>query len=89
MTTVALVVSAILILLNGLLRAAGASLVRTPRADALHDARGGDQRAERIASILADRPKIQPALGMVGAECRPGVRAAGVPLCGGAFAAWR
>ena len=65
MTTVALVVSAILILLNGLLRAAGSSLVRTPRADALHDARNGDQRAERIASILADRPRIQPALGMV------------------------
>ena len=65
MTTVALVVSAFLILLNGLLRAAGSSLVRTPRADALHDARNGDERAERIASILADRPRIQPALGMV------------------------
>jgi CBS domain containing-hemolysin-like protein len=65
MTTVALLVSVILILLNGLLRAAGSSLVRTPRADALHDARSGDQRAERIAGILADRPRIQPALGMV------------------------
>ena len=65
MTTVALAVSALLILLNGLLRAAGSSLVRTPRADALHDARSGDHRAERIASILADRPRIQPALGMV------------------------
>lgn len=65
MTTVALAVSAVLILLNGLLRAAGSSLVRTPRADALHDARNGDERAERIAGILADRPRIQPALGMV------------------------
>jgi CBS domain containing-hemolysin-like protein len=52
-------------MINGLLRAAGASLVRTPRADALHDARGGDGRAEKIASLLADRPRIQPALGLV------------------------
>lgn len=66
MTTVALVISGALILLTALLRAAGASLVRTPRADALHDARGGDPRAERIASLLSDRPRIQPALGLVG-----------------------
>ncbi|MDJ0925225.1 MAG: hemolysin family protein [Acidimicrobiia bacterium] len=65
MTTIAMVVSAVLILLIGLLRAAGASLVRTPRADALHDARNGDMRAEEIANLLADRPRIQPALGMV------------------------
>lgn len=65
MTTLALVVSAFLVLLNGLLRAAGASLVRTPRADALHDARNGDARAERIAALLSDRPRIQPALGLV------------------------
>jgi CBS domain containing-hemolysin-like protein len=64
-TTVAFVISAVLIFVNGLLRAAGASLVRTPRADALHDARGGDARAERIASLLSDRPRIQPALGLV------------------------
>jgi CBS domain containing-hemolysin-like protein len=65
MTTTALVFSAVVILINGLLRAAGASLVRTPRADALHDARSGDARAERIAALLADRPRIQPALGLV------------------------
>ncbi len=65
MTNVALGVSAVLILLTGLLRAAGASLVRTPRADALHDARNGDARAERIADLLSDRPRIQPALGLV------------------------
>jgi CBS domain containing-hemolysin-like protein len=64
-TTVALVISAIVILLTAVVRAAGASLVRTPRADALHDARNGDVRAERIANLLADRPRIQPALGMV------------------------
>lgn len=66
MTTAALVVSAVLILLTALLRAAGASLVRTPRADALHDARDHDRRAERIADLLTDRALIQPALGLVG-----------------------
>ncbi len=66
MTTLALIISGVLILLTALLRAAGASLVRTPRADALHDARNGDARAERIASLLSDRPRIQPALGLVG-----------------------
>ena len=66
MTTVALVISGLLILLTALLRAAGASLVRTPRADALHDARNDDHRAEKIATLLSDRPRIQPALGLVG-----------------------
>lgn len=66
MTNVALAISGVLILLTALLRAAGASLVRTPRADALHDARNGDSRAERIAELLSDRPRIQPALGLVG-----------------------
>ena len=66
MTTVALSISGALILLTAVLRAAGASLVRTPRADALHDARNGDLRAERIAELLSDRPRIQPALGLVG-----------------------
>lgn len=65
MTVVALVASGVLILLTGILRAAGASLVRTPRADALHDARANDQRAERIAELLSDRAIIQPALGLV------------------------
>jgi CBS domain containing-hemolysin-like protein len=65
MTGLALVISAILILVTALLRAAGASLVRTPRADALHDARNNDPRAQRIADLLSDRPIIQPALGLV------------------------
>jgi putative hemolysin len=64
-TTVALVISAILILLTALLRAAGASLVRTPRADALHDARNNDPHAGKIADLLSNRPIIQPALGLV------------------------
>ena len=66
MTTAALILSAVLILLTAVLRAAGASLVRTPRADALHDARDNDPRAERIADLLTNRALIQPALGLVG-----------------------
>jgi CBS domain containing-hemolysin-like protein len=65
MTGLALVISAILILVTALLRAAGASLVRTPRADALHDARDNDPSAQKIADLLSDRPIIQPALGLV------------------------
>lgn len=65
MTIVALAFSGILMLLTAVLRAAGASLVRTPRADALHDARNNDERAGRIAELLSDRAIIQPALGLV------------------------
>lgn len=65
MTSLALGVAFALMLVNGLIRASGASLVRTPRADALRDANEGDARAERIAALLGDRPRIQPALGLV------------------------
>jgi len=51
--------------LAGAIRAAGASLVRTNRADALHDAAEGNANAQRIADLLEDRPRLQPALGMV------------------------
>jgi CBS domain containing-hemolysin-like protein len=47
------------------LRAGGASLVRTPRADALHDAAEGDRRATIVASLLEDRARIQPATSVV------------------------
>jgi CBS domain containing-hemolysin-like protein len=65
-TAAALIISSILILVTAVLRAAGASLVRTPRADALHDARDNDPRAQRIADLLTDRALVQPALGLVG-----------------------
>jgi len=65
MTAIALVLSGLLVMVTGLIRAAGASLVRTPRADAVHDAADGDQRAAKVAELLEDRPRIQPALGMV------------------------
>jgi len=64
-TYVALGVSALFLVVNFILRAAGASLVRTPRADALHDAAEGDARAQIVADLLDDRPRIQPALGPV------------------------
>jgi CBS domain containing-hemolysin-like protein len=57
--------AALLVLATGLIRAAGASLVRTPRADAVHDAADGDERAAKVAELLEDRPRLQPALGMV------------------------
>jgi CBS domain containing-hemolysin-like protein len=63
-TAIAWAFSAILLVIAGLLRAAGASLVRTPRADAVRDAAEGDKRAAAVAELLDDRPRLQPALGM-------------------------
>ena len=64
-TAVALAVALGLTLAAASLRAAGASLVRTPRADALHDAAEGRAGAEVVARLLDDRPLLQPSLGMV------------------------
>lgn len=64
MTTLALVIAAVLVAITGIIRAAGASLVRTPRADALHDAAEGDRRARTVAELLDDRSRLQPALGI-------------------------
>ncbi len=64
MILLALIVAAFVVGITGLLRAAGASLVRTPRADALQDASDGDRRAAAVARLLEDRPRIQPALGV-------------------------
>lgn len=61
----ALLLSLALLILGALIRAAGASVVRTSRADALHDAAEGDSRAARIGEVLEDRTMIQPALGTV------------------------
>lgn len=65
MSLLGLVVAALLLLVTALLRAAGASLVRTPRADAIHDAAEGDERAAVVAELLDDRARLQPALSMV------------------------
>ncbi len=61
----ALALSAVFTLFAAAIRFGGASLVRTPRADALHDAAEGDRRAARVAALLEDRAVIQPSLGMV------------------------
>ncbi len=47
------------------LRAAGASLVSTARADALHDAADGTKGAATVAQLLEDRSRIQPAISLV------------------------
>ena len=65
MIATAFAFSAVLVLLTAILRAAGATLVRTPRADALHDAGEGNQRAAVVATLLEERNRIQPALGTV------------------------
>jgi len=46
-----------------ILRAGGASLIRTARADALRDSSEGVSGAETVARLLEDRAEIQPALG--------------------------
>jgi CBS domain containing-hemolysin-like protein len=65
MTALALALSLLLLVVAAALRASGASLVSTPRADALHDAAEGNERAATVAEILDDRTRIQPAIGMV------------------------
>jgi CBS domain containing-hemolysin-like protein len=65
MTGIAIGISALIMALAAALRAGGASLVRTPRADALHDAAEGDARAQKAAALLDERVRLQPALGMV------------------------
>ena len=52
-------------MLAAALRAAGASLVRTPRAAALHDAADGERGAVIVAELLGDRPRIQPSLSLI------------------------
>jgi len=61
----ALGLSGVLTVVAFLLRLGGASLVRTPRADALHDAAEGTAGATRVARLLDDRPSLQPSLGVV------------------------
>jgi CBS domain containing-hemolysin-like protein len=65
MIVAAFLFSAILLLVTAILRAAGATLVRTPRADALSDASDGNERAGIVAGLLVERHRVQPALGTV------------------------
>ncbi len=64
MILVGYLVALTLIIVAAILRAGGASLVRTPRADALRDANDHNTPgAEKVAHLLEDRSEIQPALG--------------------------
>ncbi|MDX1689966.1 MAG: hemolysin family protein [Acidimicrobiia bacterium] len=65
MTVVAFVVAAAITVFAAALRFGGASLVRTPRADALHDAAEDVAGADAVARLLEDRAAIQPSLGLV------------------------
>jgi CBS domain containing-hemolysin-like protein len=64
-TGLALILSGVLVAVTAVLRAGGASLVRTPRADALHDAAEGNHYAAIVAELLEERTRIQPALSPV------------------------
>lgn len=64
MTALALVLSGVLLLVAAALRFGGASLVRTPRAQALRDAAEGRHGAARAASLLEYRLGLQPSLGV-------------------------
>ncbi len=63
--TLAFVVSAFVLAVAAALRAGGASLVRTQRADALHAAAEGDHRAARVAELLEQPIRLQPSIAMV------------------------
>ncbi|MEX2279368.1 MAG: hemolysin family protein [Acidimicrobiia bacterium] len=65
MTVLALIGAAVAVLTAGLLRSGSASLVRTPRADALHDASEGSAGAERVARLLEDAELIVPSINIV------------------------
>ena len=65
LTAVAFIAAGILLAVTATLRAAGAALVRTSRADALHEAADGNDRAATVAGLLENRARIQPALAPV------------------------
>ncbi|MGI9641628.1 MAG: hemolysin family protein [Acidimicrobiia bacterium] len=63
MIIVAWIIGALLLLVAALVRAGTASLVRTPRADALRSSADGVKGADSVASLLEDRSNLQPSLG--------------------------
>jgi CBS domain containing-hemolysin-like protein len=58
-------VALVLLLVSAVVRAAGASLVRTSQSDAFRDAAEGNRRAAIVADLLEERPRLQPALATV------------------------
>jgi len=65
MRILALAVSLVAIGVAAALRFGGASLLRTHRADALHDAADGDAGAARVAQLLEEPVGVQPSLGII------------------------
>jgi CBS domain containing-hemolysin-like protein len=65
LTAAAFIAAGILLAVTATLRAAGAALVRTSRADALHEAAEGNERAATVADLLEHRARVQPALAPV------------------------
>ena len=63
MIIVAWVISVVILILAAILRAGTASLVRTPRADALRAAADGVSGAAETAKLLEERSTLQPSLG--------------------------
>jgi CBS domain containing-hemolysin-like protein len=57
------IIAVVLLLVAAVLRAGGASLVRTSRAEAFQDAGDDIRGASTVAALLDDRSRIQPALG--------------------------
>lgn len=62
---VAIILAAVWLAIAGFARAGAASLVRTPRADALHDAAEHVPGAERVAVLLEDPQVIVPSINIV------------------------
>jgi len=58
-------VALVLLVVIAVLRAAGASLVRTSQSEAFQDAADGSHRAAIVAELLEERPRLQPALATV------------------------
>lgn len=54
------------LILAAWVRAAGSAVSQIPRADAHHDAAEGMRGARAVAALVDDRPRIGPAIGMVG-----------------------
>jgi CBS domain containing-hemolysin-like protein len=67
-TGLALGLATVFALVAAAIRFGGAALVRSSRADVLHDAADGDRRAERLAALLDDRVTLQASLGFVHAS---------------------
>lgn len=66
MTWIWVVIAAVALLLAAWLRAAGSAVSQIPRADAHHDAAEGIKGARSVVGLLDDRPRLVPAVGMVG-----------------------